>query len=76
MEAREIMTRDVATVTPEASVREAAGLMTEKRVSGIPVVAADGRLIGMLTASDLLHRVEMGTEKRPVLVCQILLEPR
>jgi len=64
MEAIEIMTRDVATVTPEASVREAAGIMTEKRVSGLPVVAADGRLVGILTASDLLHRVETGTEKR------------
>ena len=64
MEAMEIMTRDIATVMPEASVREAAGIMTEKRVSGLPVVAADGRLVGILTASDLLHRVETGTEKR------------
>ena len=63
MDAKEIMTRDVATVSPETSVREAAGRMTEKRVSGVPVVAADGRLVGMLTASDLLHRVETGTEK-------------
>lgn len=64
MEAMEIMTRDVATVTPEATVREAAGIMTDKRVSGVPVVADNGRLVGMLTASDLLHRVETGTEKR------------
>lgn len=63
MDAKEIMTRDVATVSPETSVREAAARMTEKRVSGVPVVAADGRLVGMLTASDLLHRVETGTEK-------------
>ncbi len=63
MEAKDIMTRDVATVAPEASVREAAGLMTGKRVSGLPVVA-EGRLVGILTASDLLHRVETGTEKK------------
>ena len=75
MEAKEIMTRDVATVTPEASVREAAGLMTEKRVSGVPVVAADGRLIGMLTASDLLHRVETGTEKRRSWVAKFFSNP-
>lgn len=64
MRASEIMTRDVATVTPDASVQDAARRMTDKRVSGVPVVTADGHLVGMLTASDLLHRVETGTEKR------------
>jgi CBS domain-containing protein len=64
MKAKDIMTRTVATVAPGASVREAASLMTEKRVSGVPVVTSDGRVVGMLTASDLLHRVETGTEKR------------
>ncbi len=65
MQARDIMTRDVATVSPDASVREAAQLMTHRRVSGLPVVTADGRAVGMLTASDLLHRVETETERRP-----------
>jgi CBS domain-containing protein len=64
MRAKDIMTRDVATVPPSASVREAAKLMTEKRLSGLPVVTSDGRPVGMLTASDLLHRVETGTERR------------
>ncbi len=65
MKAKDIMTRDVATVSPDASVREAAKLMTERRLSGLPVVTADGRVIGILTASDLLHRVETGAERRP-----------
>jgi len=64
MQAKEIMTRDVTTVSPSASVREAAKLMVDKRLSGLPVVASEGRLVGMLTASDLLHRVETGTERR------------
>ena len=75
MEAKEIMTRDVATVTPEASVREAAGIMTERRVSGVPVVGADGRLVGVLTATDLLHRVETGTEKRPSWFAKFISNP-
>ncbi len=64
MIASEIMTRDVTTVSPSASVREAAKLMVDRRLSGLPVVTSDGRLVGMLTASDLLHRVETGTERR------------
>ena len=64
MNAKDIMTRNVTTVSPSASVREAAKLMAENRLSGLPVVTGDSRLVGMLTASDLLHRVETGTEKR------------
>ncbi len=64
MIASEIMTRDVTTVSPETRVREAAKLMVDRRLSGFPVVTSDGRLVGMLTASDLLHRVETGTERR------------
>lgn len=65
MLAKDIMTRDVVTVSPSASVREAAKLMADKRLSGLPVVTSDNRLVGILTASDLLHRVETGTERQP-----------
>jgi CBS domain-containing protein len=65
MQAKDIMTKDLATVQPDASIREAARLMTERRLSGLPVVTADGRAIGILTASDLLHRIETGTDRRP-----------
>ena len=54
MQAKDIMTRDVATVSPSANVREIAKLMASKRLSGLPVVTSDGRPVGMLTASDLL----------------------
>ncbi len=65
MQAKDIMIRDVVTVQPDTSVREAARLMTDNRVSGLPVVTEDGRVVGILTASDLLHRVETGAERRP-----------
>lgn len=65
MKAKDIMTRDVTTVSPDASIHEAARLMTDRRLSGLPVVTAEGRAIGMLTASDLLHRIETGTEREP-----------
>jgi CBS domain-containing protein len=64
MKAQEIMTRDVITVRPDTSVRDIAALMVEKHISGVPVVTDNGKLIGMVSQSDLLHRAEVGTERK------------
>jgi CBS-domain-containing membrane protein len=64
MKARDIMTRDVATARPETSVRDIAALMMEKRISGMPVVGDDGMIVGIVSESDLLHRAEVGTERK------------
>jgi CBS domain-containing protein len=64
MKASEIMTLGVVTVRPETSLREAASLMLERGVSGLPVVDEMGRLVGMVTEGDLLRRAEIGTERR------------
>lgn len=53
---REIMRRPVITVTPETPLREAAHLMLAWRISGLPVLA-HGRIIGVITVSDLLRRL-------------------
>lgn len=50
----QLMTRDVVELTPETTVREAAALLTEHQVSGAPVVDADGRVLGIVSESDLL----------------------
>ncbi len=63
MKASEIMSRKVVTVHPDMPVREIAELMTNNRISGVPVVDADGKLVGILSESDLLHRTETGTER-------------
>jgi CBS domain-containing protein len=66
MKAADIMTRRVISVAPEASILESARLMLQHRVSGLPVIDAAGRLVGVVTEGDFLHRVEAGTElKRP-----------
>jgi CBS domain-containing protein len=58
MRARDIMTSPVHTVRQNASVESAAELMTAKSVTALPVVDADGLLVGMVSDSDLLwHRV-------------------
>ena len=59
MRAKDIMSKDPRTVTPEAAVREAARLMKEEDVGVIPVVESGGtkRLVGMLTDRDIAIRV-------------------
>lgn len=65
MRARDVMTPDVTTVAPEASVAEAAKLMLERRISGVPVVDRSGRLVGIVTEGDLMRRAELITARRP-----------
>ncbi len=54
--ARDIMTTEVVTVTRETSVRDLARLLAEKRISGTPVVDEAGRVIGVVTESDLIDQ--------------------
>jgi len=75
MKAVEIMTTGVVTVQPEASVREAARLMWEHGVSGLPVVDDVGRLAGIVTEGDFLRRAETSTELRHPRWLEFLLGP-
>ena len=56
LQARDIMTREVVTISSQASVTQLARLLEEKRLSGVPVVDAAGRVIGVATQSDLINR--------------------
>ena len=51
------MTRRVVTVGPEASVRRCMQLMTEKRFRHLPVVDADGAMVGVISIGDLVSAV-------------------
>ncbi|MBV8505684.1 MAG: CBS domain-containing protein [Alphaproteobacteria bacterium] len=64
MRAVDVMVRDVVTVHPETDVAEAINLLAEHDVSALPVVDGTGDLVGVLSEADLIHRVEIGTEKR------------
>jgi CBS domain-containing protein len=64
MIAGDIMVRDPVSVRPEGTLSDVVQLMIDRRVSGIPVTDANGRLVGIVTEGDLLRRVETGTEKR------------
>jgi len=56
MRARDVMTREVVTIRPDASILEAARLMLEHRISGLPVVDEGGTLVGIVSERDLLRR--------------------
>ena len=65
MKARDVMVSPVITVGENETVRDVAKLPIAKSISAVPVVDGAGKLVGIVTEADLLHRAEVGTE-RPV----------
>jgi CBS domain-containing protein len=64
MRAMDVMTTDVITVDPDMTVQNLARLLAERGISGAPVVDSGGRLVGVISEGDLLHRAEIGTARR------------
>jgi CBS domain-containing protein len=56
MIARDIMTHRVYTTTPQATVQEVAQLLSRERISGVPVVNSEGKLIGIVTEADIIAK--------------------
>lgn len=75
MKAADVMTRNVLTVGPESSVAQAIRLMLNNNISGLPVLAADRKVVGILTEGDLLRRGETGTERHRPRWLEILMGP-
>jgi CBS domain-containing protein len=63
MRAAEVMSERVLQVRPETTVSEIAQLLAERQISAVPVVEADGRLVGIVTEGDLMRRPEIGTAR-------------
>ena len=64
MKAQDVMSREVVTVAPDSTILHAARLMLQRKFSGLPVVDANGTLVGMVTEGDFLRRTETGTLRR------------
>lgn len=62
LKAADIMYSAVVTATPDHTVQDAAGLMVENGISGLPVVDKSGKLVGLISESDLMRHAEAGTE--------------
>ena len=56
MKAKDIMSRDVFTVTPETEITKVARLLLEKRINGLPVLDGKSRLVGIICQSDLVSQ--------------------
>ncbi len=56
MKAKDFMVKDVLTVRPEMTVKELARLFVERQVSGAPVVDEAGKLVGIITETDLIEQ--------------------
>jgi CBS-domain-containing membrane protein len=64
MKAADVMTLGATTIRSDASVAEAACLMLEHGISGLPVLDLQGDLVGIVTEADFLRRSEAGTERQ------------
>lgn len=75
MRAKDVMTRDLISVTPDATVLQAARLMLQHHISGLPVVDASGKLVGILSEGDFLRRRETATQRRRSRWLEFLMGP-
>ncbi len=75
MLAKDIMTPNVITIAPSLGVEQIAQLLLSRNISGVPVVDADDRLIGLVSEGDLLRRHEGGTERQRSWWLNLLASP-
>jgi CBS domain-containing protein len=64
MKTAHIMTPNVVSVQPETPALQAAQLMIQHGISGLPVVDSDNHVVGIVTEGDFLRRVETGTQRQ------------
>jgi CBS-domain-containing membrane protein len=77
MRAEELMTMDVVTARPETEVSEVAWRLVKNRVSALPVVDADRRILGIISEGDLMRRPDAaGTERHPSWWLSMLADPK
>ena len=65
MRARDVMTTNIVAVGPDTDVATIARRLIERRISAVPVVDLEGRVVGIVSEGDLMRRPESGTERRP-----------
>src|SRR5689334_14026081 len=63
MKARDVIVSPVITVNKDGTVRDVAKLLLANRISAVPVVDSSGKVVGIVSEADLMHRAEAGTER-------------
>jgi CBS domain-containing protein len=74
MRVKDLMTTNVLTVRVTTQLKDAARLLAEHRISGLPVVDDDGRVLGVLSEGDILYK-ETGMKDRPGFFERLLSGP-
>jgi CBS-domain-containing membrane protein len=59
LKAKDIMTKEIISVSPDTEIANAVKILVEKRINGLPVIDASGRLVGILCQSDLVAQQKM-----------------
>ena len=75
MRAHQIMTKNVISVTPHTSIEDAARIMLQNHISGLPVTEENGTLVGIVSESDFLRRNEIGTGRKRSAWLQFFVGP-
>ena len=72
MKVGDVMTKDVASVGPATPLKAVAQELSERGISGMPVVDDDGTVVGVISEADLLAKEAGSTPRRPGLVAWLL----
>ncbi len=64
MKASDVMVTNVISVAPNACVQDVAHILLKNHISAVPVVDADGAIVGIVSEGDLMRRAETGTLRR------------
>jgi CBS domain-containing protein len=75
MKVKDVMTSPVISVEPDDSIWHAVRIMLQRRISGLPVIDKQGRLVGIVSEGDLLRRAETGTQRRRPHWLEFLIGP-
>ena len=75
MKASDVMTPDVISADPDATVLQAARYMLQHHISGLPVIDQTGKLVGILSEGDFLRRRETRTEHKRSRWLEFLMGP-
>ncbi len=65
LKAKDVMSTDPVCVSPSTRIRELARLFEEHEISGAPVVDQEGKVVGIVTKTDLIRRCSEGTDELP-----------
>lgn len=59
---RDVMEKDVVTVPPDMPVRDLVQILAKQRISGAPVIGAEGEILGVVSATDVMALAAYGAD--------------